>query len=508
MWAKAKRVFYASYLARVFEFIKDFFSYSRILAIFYIEHDENILRRSWFFKFCDNFWARFPKIIKSPEGTRSRLHNSIILNVLFSLSESLIISGHFFKSVLAAVPILGLLLVIFISPLAPPLSAILIGVCAFIFALFKYEIKTTATDAALIVFLIFLLIVSVSSPISRSAPITAFLFFGSALGYFLARACLITRQRAILGAGAFALSVVPPIILGFYQYATGTLGDSSWVDANLFGSLSRVFSSFQNPNLFGAYLVLIIPLILACVIAAKQRKTRILMGVILGAAFIALALTYSRGAYLAIVATLGIFFLIINWRSLFLFLPAGVLIYALLPSGIIGRLTSTTNLSDTSTITRISIWSSSARMALENGTWGIGMGTNAFIKIFPYYTQDVARAYHAHNLFLQILIESGLPALIAFLVFLIAFFNGQIVFMKRATSIRLRTLSAGFTCGALGFLITGLFDYVFFGEKTAFVFFIYLGAASAITLVNPLNLKRKESVSSVIDRLINKAKNA
>lgn len=52
---------------------------------------------------------------------------------------------------------------------------------------------------------------------------------------------------------------------------------------------------------------------------------------------------------------------------------------------------------------------------------GIGPGTGAFNLVYPAYSYNAANAQHAHNLFLQIMSDGGVVALVVFLLIIFIF---------------------------------------------------------------------------------------
>ena len=112
-----------------------------------------------------------------------------------------------------------------------------------------------------------------------------------------------------------------------------------------------------------------------------------------------LALTYSRGCYLALIF---IFFLVVCWgaRQLLVFVPFVIAAMPfVMPESIINRFASILNFADSSTSYRMSIWLGTLNM-LENFLFlGIGLGQEAFTSIYTQYQMNQIFAPHAHNLF-------------------------------------------------------------------------------------------------------------
>ena len=63
-------------------------------------------------------------------------------------------------------------------------------------------------------------------------------------------------------------------VYGIYQYAFGDIYSQAWLDGEMFEDIKmRVYSTLENPNVYGEYLLLIIPIIAALFWTEKGFKT-------------------------------------------------------------------------------------------------------------------------------------------------------------------------------------------------------------------------------------------
>src|SRR5450755_4054170 len=139
---------------------------------------------------------------------------------------------------------------------------------------------------------------------------------------------------------------------------------------------------------------------------------------------------------------------------------------------------------DLSTHFRVLMWEDGIRLVREHPWFGVGMET-----VRLHYREWNIRGFieynvisHFHSTFLQIAVERGIPALLAWLWFCIAYF----VFLGRLIR-RLRNQSR-FACGvAVGvlaaftaFTFTSLFHFNLGEEPLAMITFFYFGIAVAI----------------------------
>jgi len=272
-------------------------------------------------------------------------------------------------------------------------------------------------------------------------------------------------------------------LVGMFQYLTGnTLG--IWLDQDAFAGLGRVVSTFGNPNVYGTYLLLAIPLAAACIVYVKNPFYKLCALGITGLLAVNLLLTLSRGCYLALALSAGIFVLIIEKRLIVAFIPALVGSLFVLPATVVNRLFSIVNFQDTSTAFRLNIWQGSLRILQDFWMTGLGQGIDAYNRVYPYYAFAAIVSPHSHNLFIQIFVELGLVGLIVFIVVLACFFRTMVNFLRRATDFRLRVVAAAMISAVIGFLFQGIFDHVFYNYRVMLVFFLFIGLGMAFAKIH------------------------
>lgn len=189
----------------------------------------------------------------------------------------------------------------------------------------------------------------------------------------------------------------------------------------------RAFSTFGQPNALGAYLLMTIPptLHLARITAGVRRA---LLLVATAEILLAILFTASRGALVgvAVMALVGIWLVRRRKRLVLLLagcaIAAGVLGLLVLPGrGADGRLSMQNHLDQ---------WNVAARITFDHPL--LGTGPETFPDVFPRYSrsalsQDRAayfsgfRVESAHNAYLTMTANTGVPALVAFAALLAGF---------------------------------------------------------------------------------------
>jgi putative inorganic carbon (HCO3(-)) transporter len=284
--------------------------------------------------------------------------------------------------------------------------------------------------------------------------------------------------------------------IGIIQYILGNVSQI-WQDAGMFGDIrGRTVSAFGNPNVLGEYLVLVIPAIFAMFLCSNTFKTKMLFFVTLALCSVCLVLTWSRGAWLGLIIASIVFILVKSHTFLAYItvaLPGLTLAFSFIMNGkVMKRLFSIGSMADSSTAYRWNIWNGVWDMLADKGLYGIGTGEGAFTSVFPQYAVSGTESVpHTHSLYLQLMAETGVFSLLCFLLVCLAYFSLVFAYIRKAIGKRNRTMSIGFLCGILAFLLQGLTDYVWYSYKVYLFFWITLGFAMAVLNICKENDRRR-----------------
>ena len=382
-----------------------------------------------------------------------------------------------------ALPIWALFAVVVALPVLP--TMILAGMIlpAFLFALFSRRFVLDGTAVFLLIFIAVSLIAGVMSVTPASSMPIAVLTSVFMVSTLMVTACCKTRESVDMFILGFVAASTIAGVVGVYHVVTGH-SSAAWLDIVLFTDIGlRLYSTFDNPNVYGTYLLLAIPIAAACVIYVKNTFLKVCALGISGMLLLNLLATYSRGCYVALAASVVVFVLIINKQLVVLVIPAMLASLLVLPASVVNRLFGILNMADTSTIFRVNIWRGSLRMLGDFWPVGVGQGEYAFNRVYIFYSLGATFTPHSHNLFLQIFIETGIVGLLMFIGVLACFYRAQVNFLKRVTEFRLRVMSAAMIAAVTGFLIQGVFDYAFYNYRVMLTFFLFIGLGIAFTRV-------------------------
>ena len=377
-------------------------------------------------------------------------------------------------------PVFWCVLTVFATPFLPTmlvLGLVLVCVCTLILSKAKAGDRSLAASSVNrpIAFFALLYVLSTITALGRggSIEITAIILAFTLFSLVLITA-ITTREQLnyllfFLLAGGLLVS-----LLGISQYFFGILlVDSTWVDDEMFDIARRAYATFENPNVFGAYFLLVIPFALAAVFAVKEKMLRIIALAVLAVMALVLGLTFSRGAYLGIVIAVAVFLVLLDRRMIFLGMFALIAAYFILPDAILTRFLSIGNMEDTSTAYRVSIWLATLDMIGDHLILGIGPGLGTWQMTYPLYAFAAAVAHHSHMLFLQILTELGLVGFFLFLVIVYQFYkNGFVAFLQGTKEARYWSMAS--IAAMTGFLVMGFTDYPLFNYRLRFLFWVLI----------------------------------
>jgi len=263
------------------------------------------------------------------------------------------------------------------------------------------------------------------------------------------------------------------------------------VGSRLEGLRQRLPDTF-HPNVVAAALELLVPFGVAKVLQSLQVRHRrhwvptLLAGVLTLSMLVVLVLTQSRAAYVGLAVALLMLVALTRTRWLLIALP--VLTGAVIGGGMV---TGWSSLADALVSHdpayglewRRGIWSAGIQMAGDFCFTGVGFGCFEPVMSLFYPLVSSHAATHAHNLFLQVAIDLGLPGLVAFLAILglaVYLAISSWVVSRRAAQARCLFLSAACLASLAGMCVHGLFDAASWGNKGAFVPWLVIGAAVAL----------------------------
>lgn len=303
---------------------------------------------------------------------------------------------------------------------------------------------------------------------------------------------------------SFALCACYETFFAFLQNFGAVQEISGWQDMSRLNPeevMTRVYGTLKpyNPNLFGGYLLSIIPSFIVIPFLSgimplnkKSKTLYVLFTIFLSiVSSIALILTGCRGAYIGLFFELILLFIIAykflqpQFRKiysiltcLFVFISTFVIFTA---SSLRARILSIFAMrSDSSNSFRFNVYNSCLNMFKDNWLLGIGCGNQNFREIYGLYMKTGFDALSAYNIYLETAVESGIFALFAFLAFLFENIIKTIKYIWSTRKIETVYVTAALI-SLIGILTHGFVDTVFFRPQIQFVFWIMMSIIRIIT---------------------------
>ena len=328
-----------------------------------------------------------------------------------------------------------------------------------------------------IVFLTWAL-VSVAMSASRAASLATWSRY---LSYFLlvivvAAATRVWWSRRI-AMWSLTLAGTVTCVMGLMQYLNPDSKQAIGLQGLDAGVATRVFATFDNPNFFAEFLLLLFVVTLALALS-ERGALRWLALILCGGQAVILVLTYTRGSWLALAVGIVIMALMIDARWLWAFLALGVGVLAAAP-GALRRVVSSFSLEGTASF-RLRLWRVTGEIIAAHPIAGVGIG--GFVPAFKAASlahPDIATGfliYGAHNSYYTIGAETGVIGAIAFVAVVFTCARMGLYYAPRMRSDRRAFLAnAALTAGLVGFGLNALTSNSFQHPQAAIFFWVIAG---------------------------------
>lgn len=468
------KVLKESYIYKIIMFLKKFFSKlfneSVIIQVFLKNnYDERNAENSIIVRFF-GWLLKYIRVI----AHKLKL-DKVFLNSIFS--KPLIWT----TITIALTPVIPTMMVLVLA-LASFMSLILMAAITPNFKFRHYKINTWIVFFAMTVAISACISISMAESIKIAMLMISFVIF-----YFVIINVVTTKKQLLSILNVLVIVATLTAVYGIYQYMNGDVYSKAWLDGEMFEEIKmRVYSTLENPNVYGEYLLFIIPIIAALFWTQKGWKKKLFYLVCLGLTGIALVLTFSRGCYLGIIFAIFILAITIDKRFVLLGILFLLLSPFILPKTIINRFMSIGNMADSSTSYRVYIWMGTLAMLKDFWLSGVGMGITSFNTIYPIYSYNNIVAPHSHNLYLQVIVEYGIVGFIVMCGVMYNYFKELFISMKTKKDI----LTGGLMAGMFGFLLQSMTDHTWYNYRVFMMFWVIIGLS---IVSSKMNIREKEN---------------
>jgi O-antigen ligase len=275
----------------------------------------------------------------------------------------------------------------------------------------------------------------------------------------------------------WALKVAPL----FYGQTFGSLvaQNPSWLVEMNGQTLMRAIGLFPDPHMLAFYLGLISPFVLVMIFF--EKKHRLLLLAISCLLLAVLLLTFSRGGYLGLAASL-IGMILLAWQRLkreskvFLgsLMGLALVVGIIFGAPIISRFFSSFDLAEGSNFGRLQIWQESLAITGQHPLLGVGLGNYPAAVDFSV---NYRSAVTSHNLYLDILAEMGIFGLAAWLWFLASAGLASLKAIKHGALI---APALGVLAALIYFAVHSFFETAIFNPTVLAFLMIILGLSVSL----------------------------
>jgi len=265
---------------------------------------------------------------------------------------------------------------------------------------------------------------------------------------------------------------------------------------------------FKNHCIYAAFLAMNFAMLAAFYLAYPRSKLRWIAFLILGFWGFAIAMTFVRGAWLSLLA-LVVFYAYLERRLVNLKIVIAIAMLGLIGVGIVGslqlaelfaeRMEHLTDLSYVTNYDRIDRWMAALLMFWDYPLLGVGWGRYAdeyyqYIYYLDTYSSQIRMG--AHNLYLEILAESGVIGGVAFGILILLFVLEARRLRQHCSDLFLRTVLTGTLGAMLTYLVHAFVNNLGPSDKIGLFFWVLIGLVPVVgRLMEQSKQKTNESFS-------------
>ncbi len=306
--------------------------------------------------------------------------------------------------------------------------------------------------------------------------------------YYAIAGWIKTEKEFIALAKTLMASTILVALFGFYQFL---IGDYSALYSALYPTQDellkvppwsgRITSFLSHYNALAGYLNLIIPFCIGFALRARDNTLRSLSRWCLVFACIALVLTQSRGGLLACFAILILSaYFFASSRKVGIQRVAMVSVCAVLAALLAGLVFQRlTQIDDYTTVSRLAVWAGATNVFIGSPVTGMGFGN---LRSFMGGLLGLPQGWvgDAHNLYLELLAETGILGFFAFACLIVASLRLALAQWRLFRGDLDKVIGFAVFAGICGVLVHGAVDYIFHTTPQATaLFFMVLGILKA-----------------------------
>ena len=270
---------------------------------------------------------------------------------------------------------------------------------------------------------------------------------------------------------------ITPVFSGF-SLGTMILAYPSWL-VNVGGiTIMRAFSFFSDPHMFSFYLGLTLPLVVVLLLKGYRKKLLIVIYPLL---FIALLLTFTRGAYLAIIITFlvlaGLIWKYLGNKKVSILLYLSLLLIIIPHTPFSDRFYASFDLDEGSNMGRLEMWQQASQTGMDNFWQGVGLGNYSLIVDADL---DYRNPVTAHNLYLDFFSEMGIFTLTVWLILILGTIGQLFEKLINSDNMKEKYVLIGLIGSLVYFSVHSCFETAIYNPSVLALLMVVLGLSTVV----------------------------
>ena len=246
------------------------------------------------------------------------------------------------------------------------------------------------------------------------------------------------------------------------------------------GLEERANATFSIYMTTGGVLMMVDLAAIALFLNLKRRRELAALGAVVVLVSACLAVTYTRSAWMGLVAGLLLMAILRHKKVLLLFLLLAILI-PFAPKGVKSRAASIVDPKNPTNRERVLMWQAGWMMLHDRPV--LGLGPIDMKEPYQRYKLPEAREAvgHLHNNFVQVAATMGALGLLAFLYWIFAMLKSQVRSYRKVPGNErfMKSVVLGALAAYTGFLVNGLFEWNFGDSEVIMLVWLFAGLALA-----------------------------
>jgi putative inorganic carbon (HCO3(-)) transporter len=250
--------------------------------------------------------------------------------------------------------------------------------------------------------------------------------------------------------------------------------------------------SFDNRNDFAGWLVAMIPVALSLAyfwnndwldlpgsFSRARKVVKPFLWGLTGLLMICLVLTYSRGAWIAVVLSILFIGIYRNRKLLVIMLVILLLLPFAAPKSVKERVGQFFEFGDTTISTRVRLWKDASNVIADHPLLGCGLNTYAIVGP-EYKTSGEEPDLYPHNSYLHMAAETGLLGLGMFIWLIFMLFRVSLANLKKIKDGIYGAFLTGLLAGLFGFLLHSFVDTNIYSLQLGTLMWFVIGLIIAV----------------------------